>query len=113
MNDALLYVAGALILALLAWWYWRAFYGRVDAAERCVLALLAKASEPMYGLDMVKQSGGQLGRGTVYVLLARLEERGLVASTCGEGELRRRYTLTRDGKNATADSCVPMTKEKP
>jgi len=33
----------------------------------------------MYGLQLVGQSGGALKRGTVYVTLGRLEDKGLVA----------------------------------
>lgn len=33
-----------------------------------------------YGLDLVKDSGGVLGRGTVYVHLHRMQEKGLVTS---------------------------------
>jgi DNA-binding PadR family transcriptional regulator len=87
------FAIGLFIGALLQWWINRTFFLRVTAAERCILDLLAESSEPMYGLDMVEKSEGLLARGTIYVLLARLEERGLVASYPAGGG-RRRYTIT-------------------
>jgi len=46
--------------------------------EVVVLELLSRTRE-MYGLEMVKASPA-LGRGTIYVVLNRMEERGLVTS---------------------------------
>lgn len=47
--------------------------------ERLILQLLVSAG-PMYGLQLVEQSEGALKRGTVYVTLGRMEEKGLVES---------------------------------
>ena len=47
--------------------------------ERLILELLDSAG-PTYGLDLVVQSAGRLKRGTVYVTLGRMEQKGLVAS---------------------------------
>ena len=47
--------------------------------ERLILELLSSAG-PMYGLQLVEESGGALKRGTVYVTLGRLEAKGLVES---------------------------------
>jgi len=47
--------------------------------ERLILETLV-ARGPMFGLALVDQSGGTLKRGTVYVTLGRLENKGLVAS---------------------------------
>ena len=44
-----------------------------------ILSLLDE-NGPMYGLDMIRHSGGRLRRGTVYVLLANLCDAGLVDS---------------------------------
>jgi len=44
-----------------------------------VLELLA-ADAPMYGLQLVAASRGRLKRGTVYVTLGRMEEKGYVDS---------------------------------
>ena len=46
--------------------------------ERLILELLSDG--PMYGLQLVEQSGGALKRGTVYVTLGRMEAKGLVES---------------------------------
>ena len=47
--------------------------------ERFILELLV-SSGPMYGLQLVEQSGGALKRGTVYVTLGRMEAKGFVES---------------------------------
>jgi DNA-binding PadR family transcriptional regulator len=47
--------------------------------ERLILELLSSEG-PMYGLQLVEQSGGLLKRGTVYVTLGRLEAKGFVES---------------------------------
>ena len=83
-------VAGFLIGAWLAW-----TYGRNEAAFQCVLDMLTESAEPMYGLDMVKQSGGRLQRGTIYVLLGRMQDHGLVEATEPDGDGRRKYRIRR------------------
>jgi DNA-binding PadR family transcriptional regulator len=45
--------------------------------EQCILALLVTHRE-LYGLELVGASQGELKRGTVYVTLSRMEEKGLV-----------------------------------
>ncbi|MFZ5896429.1 MAG: PadR family transcriptional regulator [Myxococcota bacterium] len=47
--------------------------------ETEILRLLVERGES-YGLALVKASNGKLKRGTVYVLLQRLEDKGLVLS---------------------------------
>jgi len=42
--------------------------------------LLGKTSAGMYGLELVRESGARLKRGTVYVTLNRMEEKGFVES---------------------------------
>lgn len=59
-----------------------------------MLELLA-ARGALYGLELVGASGGALKRGTVYVTLARMEEKGLIAGELEQGAaphpgLRRR-----------------------
>ena len=51
----------------------------LSGKERLILELLT-SSGPMYGLQLVEQSGGSLKRGTVYVTLGRMEGKGLVES---------------------------------
>jgi DNA-binding PadR family transcriptional regulator len=77
---------------------------RLTAKEREILELLIGQSAEMYGLEMVARSGGRLSRGSIYVLLDRLEERGLVSShlearTPGtSGIARRLYRPTGHGR---------------
>lgn len=71
--------------------------------ELVVLSLLRDEPRGMYGLEMVKASNGELARGTVYVLLGRLEEKGYVRSWVkGQpdhpGLPRPRYALTAPGR---------------
>jgi DNA-binding PadR family transcriptional regulator len=71
--------------------------------ELLVLSLLRDESRGMYGLEMVKASDGELARGTVYVLLGRLEDKGYVRSWVKgrpdhPGLPRPRYALTAPGK---------------
>jgi DNA-binding PadR family transcriptional regulator len=47
--------------------------------ERLILELLVSGG-PTFGLALVERSGGVLKRGTVYVTLGRLENKGLVES---------------------------------
>ena len=55
----------------------------------------------MYGLDIVRRSGGSLRRGTVYVTLSRMEDRGLVEGlrvAQDHGLPRRAYRVTHEGR---------------
>ncbi|MEW5981841.1 MAG: PadR family transcriptional regulator [Acidobacteriota bacterium] len=58
---------------------------RLSAKESLILEALA-ARSPMYGLEFVASSNGKLKRGTIYVTLARMEDKGYVES---ETEPRR------------------------
>ena len=75
---------------------------RIAPKEETALLQLA-SNGPAYGLEMVKNSDGQLGRGTVYVILDRLEKKGWIKSRLVEappgnrGPARRKYELTGDG----------------
>jgi DNA-binding PadR family transcriptional regulator len=75
--------------------------------ESAVLALLCDGGEK-YGLELVRESNGELKRGTVYGVLNHLEERGLVTSRpIGEpawagGPNRRGYVITGDGRRVLA-----------
>lgn len=52
----------------------------VSPKELLVLELLVR-EKARYGLELVAASRGRLKRGTVYVTLGRMEEKGLVASS--------------------------------
>lgn len=79
---------------------------RLSATEAVILRLLFE-ERGRYGLEMVKASAGALKRGTVYVLLDRLEDKGFVVSRReAEGEAgtipRRLYKITGMGQRALA-----------
>jgi DNA-binding PadR family transcriptional regulator len=71
--------------------------------ELLILQLLSEHG-PTYGLDLVAQSRGKLKRGSVYVTLGRMEEKGFVSSRVderpGEGPPRRLYEPTALGLRA-------------
>jgi DNA-binding PadR family transcriptional regulator len=76
---------------------------RLSAKEAEVLRLLIANGE-MYGLEMVQRST-MLKRGTVYVTLSRMGDKGYVESRLeevspGEGPARRLYTVTGLGVRA-------------
>jgi DNA-binding PadR family transcriptional regulator len=52
---------------------------RFSTAERLIIELLVEHQE-MFGLQMVELSGGGLKRGTVYVTLGRMVEKGYLES---------------------------------
>jgi DNA-binding PadR family transcriptional regulator len=53
---------------------------RLSSKEQLILELLIGHREAMYGLELVSASRERLKRGTVYVTLARMEDKGLVTS---------------------------------
>jgi PadR family transcriptional regulator PadR len=76
-----------------------------DAQDLTVLALVR--NEERYGFELVRELAAADGlvtsEGTVYPLLARLRQEGLVETTWREsnqGPPRRYYRITRDGKRA-------------
>jgi len=52
---------------------------KFSATERQIIELLA-AHDELFGLQMVELSEGRLKRGTVYVTLGRMQEKGLLES---------------------------------
>lgn len=50
-----------------------------SATERLIIELLA-AHDELFGLQMVELSGRRLKRGTVYVTLGRMQEKGYLES---------------------------------
>jgi DNA-binding PadR family transcriptional regulator len=52
---------------------------RFAATERLILERLAAHGE-LFGLEMIARSGGRLKRGTVYVTLGRMQEKGYLES---------------------------------
>jgi DNA-binding PadR family transcriptional regulator len=50
-------------------------------SESLILSMLRDRRDGAYGSDLVRDSGGKLGRGSVYLILGRMELQGLVTST--------------------------------
>jgi len=75
----------------------------LSAKESLILELLVQ-KQGMYGLQLVTASGGLLKRGTVYVTLGRMEEKGYITSRLEEppaeagGLPRRLYQPTPLGR---------------
>lgn len=74
----------------------------ISRKEALILHLLI-AKRDLYGLELVDRSKGKLKRGTVYVTLNRMEEKGFVESSLDPaptgyaGLPRRRYRATGAG----------------
>src|SRR5437660_1506714 len=77
-----------------------------SSKETTILELLRDNDSPLFGLELVQKSDGLLKRGTVYVTLQRMEEKGLVDSEQEPrpnpeiGIPRRRYRITGLGERA-------------
>ena len=80
---------------------------RLSRIEALVLALLIGKSE-LYGLEMIEHSGGRLKRGTIYVTLGRMQDKGLIESrkeprpSPEVGIPRRLYSITGYGMRVLA-----------
>ncbi len=72
---------------------------RLAKSEHLILSMLATGG-PSYGLELVQQSRGKLKRGGIYVTLGRMEQKGLVTSSSGGDDGRRRYRPTALGERA-------------
>lgn len=79
----------------------------LSTTQLLILELLQRLGD-LYGLQLVAESDGRLKRGTVYVTLSRMADKGwIVARRDGaEGEHsglpRPRYRITAKGKHALA-----------
>lgn len=79
-------------------------FPRISQKEQIILEMLL-AGDELYGLQMIRQSPTDLKRGTIYVTLNRLEEKGFIRSremATQEGEqgpARRVYAITGEGEN--------------
>lgn len=65
----------------------------IRPSKRDVILGLLRQHGEMYGLDLVRRSDGVLGRGVVYVDLARLQEAGEIESRLGPDGKRRIYRI--------------------
>ena len=68
------------------------------APERCILKLLA-TKEQATTLELVKESNGDLARGTIYVWLDKLQDEGLVNTQ----PAKRTYWITDLGRRMLRD----------
>jgi DNA-binding PadR family transcriptional regulator len=77
-------------------------------AEMLVMHALQRKPRGAYGLQIVEESDGEIKRGSVYVLLGRLEEKGYVksdrqtAAVDHAGPARPLYRLTGEGTRVLA-----------
>lgn len=90
--------------------------GTLNISEKQAKVLdLLTARGDSYGLELVRESGGALKRGTVYVTLDRMEDKGLIKSWLEDapagqqGPQRRKYRATGHGAVALASFCERMT----
>jgi DNA-binding PadR family transcriptional regulator len=77
--------------------------------------LLALADGPLHGYAIMQRvendSGVQMGPGTVYGSIQRLERQGLVREAHGDVSARRRpFELTADGRAALAAEAVRLQR---
>lgn len=92
--------------------------------ERIVLELLRDQPRGLYGLELVDASGGRLKRGSIYVTLGRMVEKGFVSQRVLETERaqpglpRPVYRITALGERALqaaalmdGDVPIPLPKE--
>jgi predicted transcriptional regulator len=68
----------------------------VNATRRRILEYLARATEPVYGLDLINAGVGS--RFTLFVHMAQLEDADLVEGAEERVTLRRRYKITDQGR---------------
>jgi len=75
------------------------------ALELCVLALLARGESYGYEIATTLAAGVEMGEGTIYPLMRRMQADGLVSTYLQEsssGPPRRYYRLTAQGRSALA-----------
>jgi DNA-binding PadR family transcriptional regulator len=53
---------------------------RLSDTETLIIGLLIESGQEMFGLEMVEAAGGKLKRGTIYVTLQRMADKGFVES---------------------------------
>lgn len=77
---------------------------RVSRKEATIMELLLGGDE-LYGLQMIRERPNDLKRGTIYVTLNRLEDKGYIKSKeiapkeGEQGPSRRVYQITGNGKH--------------
>ena len=78
----------------------------ISKTEYLILKILMNHGPELYGLEMIELSQGKLRRGSIYTLLARLENKGFVDSEKeidvqpGLTTQRRFFTISGEGERA-------------
>jgi PadR family transcriptional regulator, regulatory protein PadR len=93
----------------------------VSRKELLILEMLIQGRRELYGLEMVEASNGDLKRGTIYVTLQRMQEKGFVDSKLEPriapeiGIPRRLYSVTGYGQRVyrTYQTALALMIEKP
>ena len=81
---------------------------RLSSLEFLILKMLINNSGEMYGLEMIEQADGRLKRGTIYVTLGRMEDKGFILSRKekqregARGLPRRLYKPSAEGRRVLA-----------
>jgi len=76
--------------------------------EALILEMLVSSGRELFGLEMVEDSNGELKRGTIYVTLQRMQEKGFIDSKQEPrpepeiGIARRMYAPTGYGRRVYA-----------
>ena len=82
-------------------------------ADPPLLVLASLADEPKHGYaitqDVEETMGIRLGAGTLYAVISRLEERGLIEALTAE-DRRRPYRITAAGARELAEQTVRMRR---
>jgi len=82
---------------------------RLSKKEALIFNIMLRTRKEMFGLEMVERSNSLLRRGTIYVTLQRMEEKGLVESRQESrvapeiGIPRRLYRITGLGERCIRD----------
>ena len=78
---------------------------KISTLELLILAMLARNEKELYGLEMIRFSGGMLKKQTLYTTLKRMEDKKLIKGRTekkrdnGRGLPRRFYRLLSKGQN--------------
>ena len=87
--------------------------------EQIVLEILRDAPTGLYGLEIVDESGGRLKRGSVYVTLGRMAQKGFVSQRVMETERavpglpRPTYSITPLGARALQAAAIISGERSP
>lgn len=86
--------------------------GRLSEPAVLVLAALASGSKHGYAIirDVAVHAGRQLGPGTLYGVIARLEGQGFIEPLELEERGRRPYRITPEGRSALSERLLELTR---